>query len=220
MLAPKKFSTATSTGPADIITDFGRNPRLHFPATAQNREAIWEVLGPLAASARGPILEVASGSGEHLAYFKAQNPLVCWQGSDLDASHRASIQAYNPGLEEPLDLDVTRPWTTDKLWGGVVAINLLHISPWEATTGLMRGVADALLPEGWLYLYGAYLLRERANAPSNLSFDQSLRAQNPAWGVRWLDDVVREAERHNLALDGVVDMPSNNFSLIFRRFGS
>lgn len=206
----RKSSTATYTVPADTITE-----RLHFPATAQNRQAIWEVLGPLAASAEGPILEVASGSGEHLAYFSEQNRQVSWQGSDPEPEHRASIQAWNPSLPEPLNLDVTA-WSCTQTWGGLVAINLLHISPWEATAGLMRAAATYLHPQGWLYLYGAYLRKDGPNAPSNLAFDQGLRAQNPQWGVRWLGEVVKEAELNRLRLDSIQDMPSNNFSLIFR----
>ncbi len=173
------------------------------------------MLAPLVAAAPGPILEVASGSGEHLAFFHQQSPEIVWQGSDPDPEHRASILAYNPSLAEPLDLDVCT-WNTNRKWGGVLAINLLHISPLEATVGLLRGAAHHLHPQGWLYLYGAYLRKDRPNAPSNLSFDQGLRAQNPAWGVRWLEQVTAEAEIHCLHLDSVIDMPANNFSLIFR----
>lgn len=173
------------------------------------------MLGPLAASAPGPILEVASGSGEHLAYFRQQNPGVCWQGSDPEPIHRASIQAWDPSAPAPLDLDV-RSWRDTRSWGGIVAINLLHISAWEATIGLLKGAAAHLHPAGWLYLYGAYLRKDRPNAPSNLAFDESLRRQNPSWGVRWLDEVVAEAELHQLRLDSCLDMPANNFSLIFR----
>jgi hypothetical protein len=214
MPALKKSSMATSTDRADTITD---GPRLHFPATAQNREAIWGVLGPLAAEAPGPILEVASGSGEHLAFFRSRDPRPAWQGSDPEAAHRASIQSYNPDLPEPLDLDA-RTWPNGQQWGGILAINLLHISPWEATLGLLRGASENLHPDGWLYLYGAYLRKDQSNAPSNLAFDEGLRRQNPAWGVRWLDEVVHAAELQHLRLDSVTDMPANNFSLIFRPF--
>lgn len=171
----------------------------------------------MAAGASGPILEIASGSGEHLAYFADRCPEALWQGSDLEPMHRASIRACNPTLPEPLDLDA-RCWSTSERWGGIVAINLLHISPWEATTGLMRGAAAHLHPSGWLYLYGAYLRADRPNSPSNLSFDEGLRRQNQSWGVRWLEEVVAEAELHGLRLDCVINMPSNNFSLIFRPF--
>lgn len=199
-----------STGRVDTITE-----RLHFPATAQNRQAIWEILSPLVDSAPGPILEVASGSGEHLAFFQQQNATAQWQGSDPEPAHRASIRAWNPATPEPLDLDVTN-WTDSRTWGGVVAINLLHISPWKATEGLLQGAARHLHPQGWLYLYGAYLRKEGPNAPSNLAFDRGLRAQNPAWGVRWLDEVVAQGELQGLRLDSITDMPANNFSLIFR----
>lgn len=208
----KKSSTATFTGQADIITD---ELRLDFPATARNREAIWEVLGPLVDEKRGPILEVASGTGQHLAHFSALRPAQIWQGSDPDPRHRASIQAWNPDLPEPLDLDAAGHWPS-KAWGGIIAINMVHISAWEATEGLLRGARQHLVKNGWLYLYGAYLRREGVNAPSNIAFDEDLRRQNPLWGVRDLEEVCSLAGECGMSLEKLVEMPANNFSLIFR----
>ncbi|MFN8609881.1 MAG: DUF938 domain-containing protein [Vulcanimicrobiota bacterium] len=189
--------------------------RLFFPATERNRQPIWDVLAALVDEKRGPILEVASGSGQHLAFFRAHRPGCQWQGSDPEAAHRASIQAWNPDLPPALNLDVRGPWP-DTIWGGILAINLLHISPRQATRGLFQGAAAHLEPGGWLYLYGAYLRREGANAISNLAFDQELRRQNPDWGVRCLEDVAEQARLSGLHLESLVDMPADNFSLIFR----
>lgn len=173
------------------------------------------MLGPLVAEGRGPILEVASGSGQHLAFFHSLSPAQPWQGSDPEPAHRVSIQAWNPELPAALDLDVRSPWPPQR-WGGIVAINLLHIAHWEATVGLFRGVAERLEPGGWLYIYGAFLRQDAPNAPSNLAFDENLRDQNPQWGVRDLQAVRAQAERSGLAWESVVEMPANNFSLIFR----
>lgn len=189
---------------------------LYFPATQQNREAIWRVLGAFCVSGR--ILEVASGSGEHLQFFRDQAPHIEWLGSDPVAEHRASIQAWNPQAPAPLDLDVrVADWPIDSPLDGMVAINLLHIAPWSATLGLLAGAARHLKSGGWLYLYGAYVRLEVATAPSNLAFDQSLRAQNADWGVRQLEAVVSEAEKVGLRLEQVVEMPANNLSVILRK---
>lgn len=207
------MSTGTYTARAAIITD---PQRLDFPATTQNREAIWQVLGPLVDEKRGPVLEVASGSGQHLAFFSSLRPDEQWQGSDLEPLHRDSIRAWNPNLPPALELDVAGEWP-ERCWGGIVAINLLHISRWAATLGLFRGARAHLVSGGWLYLYGAYLRKRGANAPSNLAFDQELRRQNPDWGVRYLEEVLALADNLGLIADGQVEMPSNNFSLIFRQ---
>lgn len=189
---------------------------LYFPATQQNRQAIWQVLGELCVSGR--ILEVASGSGEHLQFFRVQAPHIEWLGSDPVAEHRASIQAWNPLGPAPLDLDVSlADWSMACPLDGIVAINLLHIAPWSATLGLLSGAARHLKSGGWLYLYGAYLRREVTTAPSNLAFDQGLRAQNPDWGVRQLEEVVAQAEKLGLVLERVVEMPANNLSVILRK---
>lgn len=173
---------------------------------------------PLVEENRGPILEVASGSGEHLAYFHRLSPDMEWQGSDPDPTHRDSIRAWNPGLPEALDLDTSQTvWPDVSNWGGIVAINLVHIAPWSATVGLFRGATERLPQGNWLYLYGAYLRRDQPNAPSNLAFDESLRDQNPDWGVRYLDEMEKQGELWGFRLDSVVEMPANNLSLIFRR---
>lgn len=163
------------------------------------------------------MLEVASGSGEHLRYFREQRPRTHWIGSDPLAEHRRSVAAWNPGLEV-LSIDVTSTdWGLARPVDGIVAINLLHISPWSATVGLLAGAARHLVPGGWIYLYGAYFRDDVMTAPSNLAFDQSLRAQNPEWGVRRLEEVVAEATVHGLAHERLVDMPANNCSVVLRK---
>lgn len=194
---------------ADIITD-----RLYFPATSRNRQPIWDVLSALMPCRR--ILEVASGSGEHLAFFREKRPETEWIGSDPSPAHRLSIAAWNTGMEV-LDLDVTSAdWPLTAPVDGLIATNLLHISPWSAAVGLMSGAGRYVVEGGWLYLYGAYFRHDRVTAPSNISFDQGLRSQNPEWGVRQLEEVVALAAEHGLALEKVVDMPANNYSVVFR----
>ena len=191
--------------------------RLYFPATLRNREAIWEVLSDRVQPGHR-VLEVASGSGEHLHHFRSRMPEVEWLSSDPVPEHRASIRAWNPQAAAPLALDVCQSeWPVPVGLDGVVAINLLHIAPWSATLGLMAGASRHLGESGWLYLYGAFLRRGRATAPSNLAFDQGLRSQNPEWGLRWLEEVASEAEKVGLLLEKVVEMPANNLSVLFRR---
>jgi cyclopropane fatty-acyl-phospholipid synthase-like methyltransferase len=193
----------------------------HAPATARNREPILEVLRRVL-PASGTVLEIASGSGEHAVFLARHLPGITWQPSDLDADARASIDAWRRG--EALD-NVATPLAIDARaaeWGieradAVVCINMVHISPWEATEGLIRGAARLLPSGGVLYLYGPYRIDGRDTAPSNLAFDESLRARNPDWGVRHAAGVQRLAAAAGLELVEIVDMPANNFSLVFRK---
>ena len=191
------------------------------PATGRNRDPILAVLRrvlPL----EGLILEIASGTGEHVAYFSGHFPRLVWQPTDPDPALRASIAAWTTTVSgtsilAPLDLDATRhPWPVARA-DAVLCINMIHISPWTATEGLMRGAAHILPAGGLLYLYGPYKRGGRHTAPSNAQFDESLRAQNASWGVRNLDEVVQAAAAHGLRLHEIIDMPANNLSVIFRR---
>lgn len=199
------------------------DPRLFAPATQRNRQPILEVLSRVLPS-DGLVLETASGSGEHAVWFAQQLRPLVWQPSDPDPLMRQSIAAHAAGadiktLMAPLDLDVTRaPWPIERA-DGVVCINMIHIAPWAAAEGLMSG-AGAILPAGGvLCLYGPFKRDGRHTAPSNASFDQSLRSENPAWGVRDLEAVSDVAAAQGLALDEVVEMPANNLTLVFRRDG-
>ena len=189
--------------------------RRHAPATDRNREPILDVLAPLVAHG-GFVLEIASGTGQHAAFFAAKLPGCTWQPSDADPSARESIAAWTkdtPNVRPPIELDVTRrPWPIERA-DLVVCINMIHIAPWEACESLLAG-ASAIAP--LLLLYGPYRRGGAHTAPSNEAFDRRLREENPAWGVRDLEEVVRAAQAHGLALERVVGMPANNHSVIFR----
>jgi uncharacterized protein DUF938 len=202
-----------SPGPADA--------RRFAPSTQRNREPILAVLRRVL-PATGLVLEVASGSGEHAVFFAAALPQIAWQPSDPDADSRASIAAWTgqsgvANVRTPLALDVTdESWPLQRA-DALVSINMVHIAPWAACPGLMRGAGRLLTAGAPLYLYGPFHRGGRPTAASNEAFDRGLRAQNPAWGVRDLEAVAEEAARHGLALDEIVEMPSNNFSLVFRK---
>lgn len=192
----------------------------HAPASARNREPIREVLARVL-PAKGLVLELASGSGEHSLYFAQHFPQLAWQPTDINPDALASIRAWRAeanlaNLRAPLLLDVTSDsWPVDHA-DAVICINMIHISPWRATLGLFEGAARILPPNGLLYLYGPYFFHG-TTAPSNAEFDRSLRARDPAWGVRDVRDLEAAAPSGQFALREIVAMPANNHSLIFRR---
>ncbi|MBV8686085.1 MAG: DUF938 domain-containing protein [Alphaproteobacteria bacterium] len=196
--------------------------RRSAPAALRNRAPIAAVLRDVLPE-RGVVLELASGTGEHAVHFAGLFPHLAWQPSDPDPDSLASIRAWRaaerlPNLREPLRLDAAAA----KAWPALAAdailcINMVHISPWTATQGLMRGAGRLLGPGAPLILYGPYRRDGVPTAPSNEAFDASLRARNPAWGLRALDAVESEAEANGLALDRVVEMPTNNLTIMFRR---
>lgn len=193
----------------------------HAPATARNRDAIADVLRAHL-PARGTVLEVASGSGEHVVHFARVFAALQWLPSDADPVARESIAAWCEAaglgnVARPLALDAAALEWPVAAADAVLCINMVHISPWAATLGLMRG-AGRLLPDGGLlYVYGPYFQQDVVTAPSNLAFDESLRARNPAWGLRQVDAVVQAARAQGLSLTQTIAMPANNLSLIFRR---
>lgn len=171
----------------------------------------------------GLVLEIASGAGEHAVHNAAALPGLTWQPTDPDPEALASIAAWRdhaglPNLLPPLRLDAADPdgWPIDQA-DAVVNINMIHISPWSATEGLMAGAARRLPPQGLLFLYGPYIEADVETAPSNAAFDASLRSRNPAWGLRRLEDVTALAAAHGLMLAERIAMPANNLSLVFRR---
>ncbi|MBD2294907.1 DUF938 domain-containing protein [Anabaena sphaerica FACHB-251] len=197
------------------------------PATQRNREAILEVLLQVLPT-NGTILEIASGTGEHAVFFAPHLAPRKWLPSDPNPMLRESITAWaeefkSDHLYPPLDLDAQLPvWpvekdkVTDSSIIAIININMIHISPWSACLGLMAGAGRILPPGGILYLYGPYKQNRQHTAPSNAAFDESLQSQNPAWGVRNLEDVVEAAKAENLTLQKVYQMPANNLSLIFK----
>ena len=192
------------------------------PSTARNREPILDVLRRrLPAGAR--VLEVASGAGEHACFIAAALPQVAWQPSDRDPEALASIAAWRaaaglPNLAAPLRLDAAdlASWPAGP-FEAVVCINMIHISPWAAAEGLMAGAAQALTAGGQLFLYGAFLEAGVATAPSNLAFDESLKARDPAWGLRDLAVVTALAADQGLAFVERIAMPANNLVVRFSK---
>ncbi|HKT98345.1 MAG TPA: DUF938 domain-containing protein [Paraburkholderia sp.] len=195
--------------------------RLTAPAAARNAAPILEVLRG-ALPARGTVLEIASGTGQHAAHFAAALPGVQWQPSDADPRARASIAAWRAytglaNLREPLDLDVRRePWPVGAV-DAIVCINMIHIAPWEAAVALMKGAGARIATGGALVLYGPYRRVGAHTAPSNEAFDADLRARDPSWGVRDLEAVEALAQAEGFACEVVVPMPANNFSVVFRK---
>ena len=194
--------------------------RLHAPAAGRNREPILAVLRTHLPSRR-LVLEVASGSGEHILHFAQALPGLDFQPSDPDPQARASIDAWRaatalPNIKPALALDAaTEPWPISEA-DAVLCSNMIHIAPWEAAAGLMRGAAALLRAGCMLYLYGPFRRDGAHTAPSNAAFDRSLRMQDPDWGVRDLEAVTTLAIAHGFAEPIVEEMPANNLSLIFR----
>ena len=197
-------------------------PARSSPAADRNAEAILAVLRA-ALPGQGRVLEIASGTGQHAARFAAALPGLVWTPTDASpealasiTAWRASVQAAN--LAAPLRLDVEDPvgWPAGP-FEAVVAINLVHISPWSATEALLAGAARVLVPGGLLYLYGPYREADTPLADSNAAFDASLTARDPAWGLRDRDEVIAAARAHGLAFTLRKAMPANNLSLLFRK---
>lgn len=195
--------------------------RQFAPAAERNRDAILAVLRRVL-PARGTVLEIASGTGQHAAAFAAALPGVTWQPSDPNDAARVSISAWVahaklPNLQAPLALDVGRePWGIDAAQA-IVCINMVHIAPWAATEALFAGAARRLDAGGVLYLYGPYRRGGAHTAPSNAAFDAQLRATNARWGVRDMEAIETLGQAVGFALDEIVAMPANNFSLVLRK---
>lgn len=199
--------------------------RLHAPSAARNRDPILDVLRRHLPD-RGLVLEVASGSGEHITYLAANlgNELT-FQPSDPDAAARASIDAWASSLglatvRPALALDTAQPPWPITSADAVICINMIHIAPWPAAEGLVRGAGEVLSASGLLYLYGPFRRDGHHTADSNQRFDDDLKSRNPAWGVRDLEAVIALAVTHGFRPPLIETMPANNLSLIFRRADS
>lgn len=193
--------------------------RLHSPAAERNRDPILEVLRRVLPPS-GLVLEVASGTGQHVVHFARHLDGQRWQPSDSDPRARRSIAAWVAAAAldnvlPALELDTTQArWPIDRA-DAVICANMIHIAPWEACLGLLAGARRLLAVGAALVLYGPYKRGGRHTAPSNAAFDAGLRAENPGWGVRDLEAVSEAAL--GFALDEVVAMPANNLTLVFRR---
>ena len=202
--------------------------RLDSAAFHRNHVPMWEVLSPWLRDKTGNVLEVGSGSGQHVAFFAKKAPHLIWWPSDYEPRNLASIDAWRDGaknIERPRRIDLTMAdWALDAEDSAtlteltaIFSANVIHISPWDTARGLMRGAAQRLRRAGRLFVYGPFKKDGRHTAPSNEVFDASLRGRDPQWGVRDLEDVRDEALGNGLAIVEVVAMPANNMILIFER---
>jgi SAM-dependent methyltransferase len=194
--------------------------RQSSPAAERNKGAIAALLARhLPAS--GLVLEVASGTGQHIVHFAAEFPALVWQPSDPDEGSRRSIASWRrsaglSNLRDPIRLDVQeQPWPLGECVA-LVCINMIHIAPWSASLALFEGAAQALARDGLMFLYGPYRVGGRHTADSNAAFDESLRLRDPAWGVRDLDEVLAIAAGHDFGCIEVVPMPANNLSVVLK----
>ena len=203
------------------------NAAQHSAAAERNRSPILEVLRQILPD-NGQALEIASGTGQHVAHFASHMPGWVWQPSDAQADGFESIGAWCAqsgavNVRGPLLLDVMAPeWPTDSAefpdkFDAILCANMLHIAPWATCAALMAGASKYLSPDGALITYGPYLERDVPTSPGNLAFDESLRQRDPAWGIRALEDVVQQATLTGLRLQLRVAMPASNLLLVFRR---
>ena len=192
------------------------------PSAARNRGPILEVLTRVL-PVTGFVLEIGSGTGEHMVHFAKALQRLVWLPSDPDSNARASIEAWitTEGLANiraPVALDVRGgTWGVegDVPFDAMISLNMVHIAPWEAALGLLAGAGRLLRPEGVLFLYGPFMRGGTHTAASNAAFDADLKRRDPRWGVRDVDELVREGALRGLELREVVEMPANNLSLVF-----
>ena len=202
-------------------TPAGPDARRSAPAALRNREPIAEVLGDWLPD-EGLVLEIASGTGEHAIFFAARFPRLEWQPSDAEPDSLCSIAAWRdhaglPNLRQPVLLDAASPdWPIERA-DAVLNINMAHISPWPASLGLIGGASRLLGPGGALILYGPWLKDDVETAPSNIAFDSDLKARNPEWGLRRVEDFAQAASADGFEFCDWRPMPANNLMLLFRR---
>jgi len=209
---------------SDLSPQNSETARRDAPATRRNAAAILEVLRETLPEA-GTILEIGSGTGQHASAFAPALAPRLWLPSDPDPGQRASIAAWIADMDPPRPLppraiDAAAPEWDVRAEDNITAItsaNVIHISPWSTSQGLIAGAGRILPPGGVLHFYGPFKRGGVHTTDSNAAFDASLRARDPAWGVRDLDDIEALAKTAGLILDRVIDMPSNNFSVVFKR---
>jgi len=195
--------------------------RRSAPAALRNRGPIADVLADWLPSA-GLVLEIASGTGEHAAYFAERFPALDWQPSDIHPDSLSSVAAWRhasglPNLRPPLALDAaSADWPIDRA-DAVLSINMVHISPWASALGLLDGAARLLRPDAPLILYGPWLKDDIAAVPSNLDFDADLKRRDPDWGLRRVEDFALAAEPRGFNLEAVERMPANNLMMLWRK---
>jgi hypothetical protein len=204
-----------------FVFDETGEARRFAPATQRNRDAIVEVLRDILPHS-GTVLEIASGTGEHVVHFAACFPPLTWQPSDHDAAGLASIAAWSAesglgNILPPVAIDASAAdWRVGSV-DAILCINMVHIAPWAATDGLFAGAARLLAVGSPLYLYGPYREAGVPTAESNEAFDASLKARDPAWGLRMVEDVATLGAQHGFVFERRMAMPANNLSLLFRK---
>ena len=220
----------------EFTVEFGKSAtpdapdgRLDGAAFHRNHEAIWSAVGSFLATQTGNVLELGSGTGQHCATFAARTPRLIWWPSDIVPSHLTSIEAWrrhaglaNLRVPQRIDLcDQDWTWSGDGKTGSelaaMVCINVLHISPWTVAQNLIAGAGRLLCGDGRLFLYGPFKRDGTHTAPSNAAFDEKLRAENSAWGVRDVTDLNALAHAAGLAVTEITPMPANNLVLAFTR---
>lgn len=210
-----------SDSPAPFVFDKTGEAKRVAPATARNRDAISAVLKDILPES-GAVLEVASGTGEHIVHFAGAFPHIIWHPSDYDDVGLASIAAWiaESGLsniEHPIRIDASAAnWPIDDV-NAILCINMIHIAPWSACEGLFAGAGRLLRAGSPLFLYGPFREADVPLTESNQAFDASLKARDSAWGLRYVEDIVPLAARHGLYLVQRLAMPANNLSLVFRK---
>jgi Protein of unknown function (DUF938) len=222
---------------AEHVMEFGKDGRPGAPdgrldaaAFHRNHQPIWAALEAFLGDKSGDVVEVGSGTGQHVVDFAGRNPRIVWWPSDLNDQHLKSIRAWRahaqlPNVREPMRLDLTDPDWCPAMHDGdgpgrllaVFCANVIHIAPWRVAQGLFGGASQYLRSDGRLFVYGPFKRGGQHTATSNALFDTSLRAANPEWGVRDLEDLERLAEAAGLALVDVAEMPANNLILVFAR---
>ena len=217
----------------EFVVEFGESEappadgRLRGPAFDRNHAPIWSVIAPFLQDRGGDVLEVGSGTGQHVVAYAAQSPAVTWWPSDIHPRHLASIAAWRghaglANVQPPARVDLLdAAWDAalpmpDRLTA-IVCINVLHISPWRVSENLLAGAGRRLAADGRLFVYGPFRRDGVHTAPSNAAFDASLRAQNPEWGVRDMSEIAAVAERCGLRIVDAAAMPANNFTLVMAR---
>jgi len=206
--------------PAWPIGEQSDDGRWIAPSAERNKDPILAVLSRVL-PARGLVLEIGSGTGQHVAHFAKATPDLQWQPSDADLAYRPSVVRWIDkeklaNVRAPMLLDVHDASWPVAIVDAVVAINVLHVSPWSATAALFDGARNIVRRDGIVFLYGPFMRAGRHTAPSNAQFDASLRAHDPQWGVRDVDDVVAIARAARFALVEIIEMPANNLSVVFR----
>lgn len=203
------------------LTDGHADGRLVAPSAQRNEQPLIEALGPAFAGRRGLVLEIGSGTGQHSAAFARAFPQIDWLPSDPFDSHLDSIRAWArhasvPNLRDPVWLDAAEDWPPMEPLVGVISINVIHITPWVVTRGIIRG-ASRMKPGGALLFYGPFREDGQHTGDGNARFDASLREQDPTWGIRDLESVAEEAASHSFGPPEITLMPANNRLLCFHR---